>query len=154
VKVTDQSRYVVNQYFLDRMRFSPGTVSVRSGCTLTFEFATSGQDHPHSLSIVEAADLPRTTAQMEKCTICKQIAAKHVKYPGQPAGPKNPIVHWIVNAGAPGLDVPGDSISILETKGVPASHHSVTIPVTAPAGTTLRFICGLHPWMQGKILVD
>jgi hypothetical protein len=29
----------------------------------------------------------------------------------------------------------------------------VSIPVSAPAGTTLHFICGMHPWMQGKIVV-
>jgi hypothetical protein len=29
----------------------------------------------------------------------------------------------------------------------------VTLPVSAAAGTILHFICGLHPWMQGKIVV-
>ncbi|MGI8421234.1 MAG: cupredoxin domain-containing protein [Gaiellaceae bacterium] len=26
-------------------------------------------------------------------------------------------------------------------------------PVSAPAGTTLYFLCAVHPWMQGKIIV-
>jgi plastocyanin len=154
VKVTDQVKFVVNQYFQDRMRFVPGTVAVKSGCTLTFEFATSGQSEPHSLSIVGASDLPKTTAQMVNCKICRRIGSQHVKHPGMPPGPSNPIVHWIVNAGQPGLDVPGDSLAILEAKGAPPGRRSVTIPVSAPAGTTLHFICGLHPWMQGKILVS
>jgi plastocyanin len=154
IRVTDQVKYVVNQYFQDRMRFVPGTVAVKSGCNLTFEFATSDQSDPHSLSIVAQADLPRTTSQMENCKICRRIGAKHVKHPGQPPGPANPIVHWVVNAGSPGLDVPGDSIGIFEAKGAPSGHKSVTIPVSAPAGTILHFICGLHPWMQGKIVVD
>jgi hypothetical protein len=29
----------------------------------------------------------------------------------------------------------------------------VTVVVSARAGTTLSFMCGLHPWMQGKIVV-
>jgi hypothetical protein len=29
----------------------------------------------------------------------------------------------------------------------------VTIKVTAKAGTSLYFMCGVHPWMQGKIVV-
>jgi len=29
----------------------------------------------------------------------------------------------------------------------------VTLPISAAAGTILHFICGLHPWMQGKIVV-
>jgi plastocyanin len=153
VKVTDHVKYVVNRYVHDAMRFVPGTVSVKSGCDLTFEFATSDQSDPHSLSIVAASDLPRTTEQMEDCEVCLQIGSKHVKHPGFPPGPKNPIVHWIVNVGRPGLDAPGDSISILEAKGAPTGHRSVSIPVSAPAGTTLHFICGMHPWMQGKIVV-
>ncbi len=149
VKVSDHVRFVVNQYVQDAMRFSPGTVSIKAGCTLTFTYAVPGpQNDGHSLSIVSASELPKTTAQMEKCKVCGQIAAKHVKHPGQALGPTNPILHWVVNVGRPGLDAPGDSIVI-----APASHRSVTIPVSAPAGTILHFMCGLHPWMQGKIVV-
>lgn len=110
VKVSDHVKYVVNQYFQDAMRFTPGTVAVKSGCSLTFAFATPNADEPHSLSIVRQSGLPRTAAQMENCTICRQIGARHVKHPGHPPGATNPIVHWIVNVGQPGLDAPGDSI--------------------------------------------
>lgn len=156
VKVTDHEKYVINQYAQDAMRFAPGTVTLESGCDLTFEFATRNQDAPHSLSIVNQVDLPRTTAQMQSCTICKKIKAYHVGDPTVPAGPKNPILHWIVNSGKPGLDVAGDSIGIFEAtaKGAPPGHSRLTIPVSAPAGTTLYFMCGLHPWMQGKIVVS
>jgi hypothetical protein len=151
--VVDQVKFAVNRYFQDGMRFDPGTVTLESGCDLTFEFASPGQDDPHSLSIVSKSALPRTTAQMEHCKVCAQIGAKHVMHPGQPPGPKNPIAHWIVNVGEPGLDAPGDSIGIFEARGSPPGHKRVTIPVSAPAGTTLYFMCGLHSWMQGKIVV-
>jgi plastocyanin len=153
VKVHEQVKFVVNRYVQDGMRFVPGTVTVKSGCTVTFGFASRDQSDPHSLSIVRKSDLPKTTAQMENCRICRQIGARLVKHPGEPPGPNNPIVHWIVNAGNPGLDVPGDSVGILEAKGAPRGHSSVTVLVSAPSGRTLYFICGLHPWMQGKIVV-
>jgi hypothetical protein len=41
---------------------------------------------------------------------------------------------------------PGDSLLILPGKGL-------TAPVTAPAGTTLWYMCTVHPWMQGSIVV-
>jgi plastocyanin len=153
VKVTDNVKFVVNRYVQDEMRFDPGTVSVSSGCNVTFEFAGPGQSDPHSFSIVKASDLPKTTAQMESCKVCARIGASHVAHPGQPPGPKNPIVHWIVNVGKPGFDRPGDSVAILEGTGAPPGHTSVTVPVSAASGTTLHFMCGLHPWMQGKIVV-
>lgn len=155
VEVNDHAKYVVNHYFLDAMRFAPGTVTIKSGCDLTFEFGAPDDNDPHSLSLIKETDLPRTTEQMETCKVCKQIKADHVGDPTEPAGPHNPIVHWVVNVGKPGLDVPGDSLSIFESKskGAPPGHAKVTVPVSAAAGTTLYYICGMHPWMQGKIVV-
>jgi len=57
-------------------------------------------------------------------------------------------VHWIVNLCSPGLDAPGDSIVI-----APSGHKSGPIRVSVPPGRILYFMCGLHPWMQGKIVV-
>jgi plastocyanin len=42
----------------------------------------------------------------------------------------------------------GDSVAIEGAK-----HKSISIKVTAPAGTTLYFFCAVHPWMHGKITV-
>jgi hypothetical protein len=77
------------------------------------------------------------------------VAVPHLKNPKAPADQNNPIVHWILNKGKPGLDRVGDSVAIQE----PGPHKSITIKVTAPAGTTLYFLCAVHPWMQGKIEV-
>ena len=49
---------------------------------------------------------------------------------------------------APSIDRPGDSALTGPEKG-----NSIDLKVTAKKGTTLRFICILHPWMQGKVLV-
>jgi hypothetical protein len=43
--------------------------------------------------------------------------------------------------------VAGDSLL------VDADHPVIKARVSAPAGTTLRFICAIHPWMQGKLIV-
>ena len=50
------------------------------------------------------------------------------------------------HVGAAGFDQPGDSIFV-------APHGKMSFDVTAPAGTTLHFICAIHPWMQGRIRV-
>jgi hypothetical protein len=45
-----------------------------------------------------------------------------------------------------GLDGPGDSLFF-------APGGKISATVTAPAGTRLRFVCAIHPWMQGRIKV-
>jgi plastocyanin len=138
-----------NKYMQDNMFFSPGTVTVKSGQTLTFRFANANSMEPHTLTIVRKSDLPRTGMQAENCSACLRYAAGHLKNPKAEPGNNNPIVHWILNKGKPGLDTVGDSIAIQE----PGPHKSITVKVTAPAGTTLYFLCAVHPWMQGKIVV-
>jgi len=46
-----------------------------------------------------------------------------------------------------GLSAPYDTL-LIGNKG------SITEPVTAKAGTTLYFMCVIHPWMQGVISVE
>ena len=53
----------------------------------------------------------------------------------------------MVNVGRPGLDQPGDSLLIDAEQPVTRAR------VTADPGTTLHFICAIHPWMQGKLKV-
>jgi imidazolonepropionase-like amidohydrolase len=49
----------------------------------------------------------------------------------------------------PGFDVEGDSV-VLAPKG---PHKTEKVVVSAPPGTTLYYLCAIHPWMQGKIVV-
>lgn len=149
IKAVDHgSTYVINKSVTDRMFFSPGTATVKSGETLTFKYDGMAMDEPHTISIVRRGDLPKTDKQMGNCAICNKIAMTHIKNPHAPPGPTNDIVHWIVDKGKAGLDEPGDSIAIEGMK-----HMSVSIKVTAPPGTTLYFLCAVHPWMQGEIKV-
>src|SRR5262249_5471720 len=100
------------------------------------------------LTIVPKAKLPKTVAQVENCAVCQQYATPHLKNPKAPPDQNNPIVHWTLNTGEPGLDGPGDSLAIQ-----PGAHKSNHGAFAAAAGTTLYFVGAVHPWMQGRIVV-
>ena len=140
---------VPNKYIQDGVHFAPGTVTVKSGSTVTFTFADKKVPEPHTLTVVKSSDLPRTAAQAQNCPACQRYATPHLKNPKAPPDAKNPIVHWTLNQGRPGLDTVGDSVAIQE----PGSHQSITVKVSAKPGTTLYYLCAVHPWMQGKIIV-
>jgi|SRR5689334_800615 len=107
---------------------------------------------PHTFSLVTKGSIPKTPKQRQLCFtphhICKSIAAWHgVKGEGPPT--KNPA-----KAGEEGWDTlgsltkPGDSW-FTGTK----PRASITQQVTAEAGTTIYFMCAIHPWMHGSIKV-
>jgi plastocyanin len=138
-----------NKYIQDNMAFSPGTITVKSGDSITFKFDKPNMHEPHTITIVNQKDLPTNGIQVENCRACQQLAMGHLKNPKGEPGPSNPIVHWTLNRGKPGFDTVGDSIAIEE----PGAHKTNTVKVTAKPGTTLYFLCAVHPWMQGKIVV-
>jgi plastocyanin len=148
VNVFGGEKVAINKYFQDEMRFSPGTVTVKSGANLTFQYGDK-EDEPHTLTILSKSQLPKTVDQVMNCHTCEKYATPHLKNPKAEPGPANPIVHWVLEKGKPGLDTVGDSIAIQPDP----KHKSITAKVSAPAGTTLYFICAVHPWMQGKIVV-
>jgi len=138
---------VPNELFLSNLRFSPGDITVHSGDTVTWAdnaLTTS----PHTITIVEREDVPVNFAQAYICNWdkrilgvdgpCLQFMDAHGGLP-----PTTPIV----NVGRNGLDVPGDSLFL-------PGGGSVSAEVTARPGTTLHYICIIHPWMQGTIKVE
>jgi plastocyanin len=153
IKALETDKVVINQYIQSGFRYSPGTLNVKSGSQITFEYGDSEQE-AHTLTIVPKAVLPQTLAQINNCMACR-IALPHLKSPMAPPGPTNPVAHWILHAGKPasnanqGLSTTGDSIAI--QPGGP--HKQISIKVTAKPGTTLYYFCALHPWMQGQIKV-
>ena len=137
----------VNKSLNIQLHFAPGTLHIQHGATLTFREGPpippfTGPVEPHTLTILRPAQVPTTLRQMFFCKVCEQIEAQHdPDMNGQP-----PFVYR-VNKGRPGLDVAGDSLLI------DADHPVITARVSAPAGSTLPFICVIHPWMQGKLVV-
>ena len=126
------------------VRFSPRHSTVRSGGTITLTFANTGTD-PHTLSIVNASELPKSVADINTCgapgTVCDQIFAA--------VAPSivNPAAAQFVNvSGSPGLDGHFDTIYL-------PPGTNLTVPVTAGPGTTLHYLCAIHAWMQGDIKV-
>lgn len=148
IKATDKgATYVINRSVTDRMYFTPGTATIKSGQLLTFAYDGAAGE-PHTITIVASKDIPRTAAQISNCGVCNKAAAGHLKNPNAPPGPTNDIAHWVVDKGAAGFGQVGDSIAIEGAK-----HRTISIKVTAPAGTVLHYICAVHPWMQGTIKV-
>src|SRR6266576_5582471 len=137
VKTPGGVSLVVNQYIKDSVHFSPGHIQVRSGETVTFRHTTKEKE-PHTVTVSTAADLPKKASDLDRCKPC-EIALKHLK---NPKDQESPIAHLILNTGPAGLDEEGDSVALKPKK-------SVTIAISAPAGTTLHFMCAVHPWMQG-----
>jgi hypothetical protein len=52
----------------------------------------------------------------------------------------------LIDVGSPGLDAPGDSLLFF-------AGESASATISAPAGSTLFYLCAIHPWMQGSIIV-
>jgi hypothetical protein len=72
---------------------------------------------------VERGDVPRTIEEVLTCPACGPFFEAH-----DPGNDQEPPFNYVVNAGKPGLNQPGDSLLI-------------------------DFICVVHPWMQGKLRV-
>jgi hypothetical protein len=108
---------------------------------------------PHTFSLVQPGLIPKTKPQRQNCFtpkhICMSIAKWHKFNPKTEKVGVNPT-----SAGAAGWSTmgtnkkKGDSWFTGETKGT-----SITAVVNAKAGTTLYFMCAVHPWMHGKVKV-
>jgi plastocyanin len=147
VTITGGSTFKANEFVKDTVHYGPGTTTVRSGATITVNNRGAEPD-PHTFSLVKKSDVPRTSHQAFNCKICEAITRAHGVDPNGPP-PKGPPPIPLVNVGAPGFDVPGDSIFI----GPKGHGGKVSFKVSAKKGTTLYFICIIHPWMQGKLVV-
>ena len=109
---------------------------------------------PHTFSLVTKGSIPKTKKQIGSCftpkKICFAIAQWHGFNPKTEKITKNPAkagpAGWSTMGTATGAK--GDSWFSGETKG---GHFSQE--VTAPAGTTLYFMCAVHPFMHGQVKV-
>jgi plastocyanin len=137
VRTTGSEQFVPNAKIMATLRFTPGPLSVKQGETVTWENATPGE--PHTISVVAAGDVPSAIDDIFNCAICNTILGAHFPDPNGPPVP-------VVNAGGPGLDVAGDSLVLFP-------DASISATISAPAGSTLHYICAIHPWMQGTINV-
>ena len=147
IDAVQKVQFKVNRYVKDALRWQKDVYAVKAGGTLTI--TNKAHDGPHTFSVVNKKDLPRTQKQFNNCKICETIAQEHGADPNSDAPP----AHFFVENGVgqdtpPQVDRPGDSAFVGPN---PGDH--VTLTVTAKKGTTLYFMCAIHPWMQAKVQV-
>jgi plastocyanin len=135
------------QFIKNDFRFQPKNISVTSGSVVRWVDNDEDADDPHTVTIADQADLPQTIEEGDACFepggLCIETIAAH-----DPGLDELPPFNLVVNTGGPGLDARGDSLLF----GGPFAQ-SVEAQVTAPAGSTLYYLCVIHPWMQGRINV-
>jgi plastocyanin len=138
-----------NQFIAAFFRFTPQATTVTAGQRIRFADDDQDTDEGHTATIVDQGDLPSSFAEGDACFAetgpCGQALAAH-----DPDGDQQPPFNLVVNKGRPGLDTAGDSLLF---GGDPKDNQSISARVTAAPGTTLYYLCALHPWMQGKITV-
>jgi plastocyanin len=126
------------QFIKNDFHFQPKNISVSSGSVVRWVDNDEDADDPHTVTIAEEGD-----ACFAPGGLCIETLAAH-----DPGLDEVPPFNFVVNTGGPGLDARGDSLLF----GGPFDQ-SVEAQVTAPAGTTLYYLCVIHPWMQGSIKV-
>jgi plastocyanin len=140
VRVTGAETFVPNAKVMATLKFAPGPLDVRSGTTVTWSDQTGD---PHTISVVAASDVPATIDDVFACPVCGPIVAGHVDFSTNP-----PTLIALVLGGGPdgtaGFDGVGDSLLLVP-------NGTASTKVTAPPGSTLHYICAIHPWMQGTI---
>jgi hypothetical protein len=96
---------------------------------------------------------PETKAQRQKCFTPKHICLAIAKWLGFKP-PNGPITINPSKAGKPGWDTEGNLSKTGDTWFAGGKKgNSFKQVVSAKAGTTLHFMCAIHPFMQGEIKV-
>ena len=118
-------------------RFSPEKIVVHHGQQVRWVHRDQSEE-PHTVTIVNRDQLPRSVDEVFQCKVCRQVGKAHF------GGGK--LKRKVDPDGDGGLDQPGDSLFF-------TPQQSVSRQITAPAGSKLFYLCIIHPWMQGKIVV-
>ena len=143
VRVTGTESFVPNAKVMATLRFAPGPLVVRSGDSVTWSDETGDI---HTISVVAGGDLPATIEEVFACPVCGPILAGHFDFSTNPPTLITPILGGGAD-GTAGFDGPGDSRFLFP-------GGSTSARITAPAGSTLHYMCAIHPWMQGTISVQ
>jgi plastocyanin len=133
VEIVGDEEFVPNQLIESDFRFDPGMIRVRPGGEVRWRNTT---DDEHTVTIVAAEDVPQDFDEVFECRdpggVCRAALDAHFS--------SDPPVR-VLNAGAPGLDAPGDSLLI--------EDESVSAIVSAPAGSVLSYVCAVQPVHAG-----
>ena len=107
---------------------------------------------PHTFSLVTKGSLPKTPKARKNCFtpkhICLAVAIWHGFNPKTEQITKNPA-----KAGAAGWSTAGSVSKKGDSWFTEKKGDTLSQEVTAAAGSTLYYMCAVHPWMQGKVNV-
>jgi hypothetical protein len=146
IKQKSGLKMVPNRYIQDMLRWDKDVYKVKSGGTVTV-LTTVADEGPHTLSVVKKKDLPKSP----DCKICNQLGEAHGADPNSDAPPKfQYLENGVGQDTPPELDRPGDS----GLTGAGEKGEKISFTVTAKKGSSLYFVCLLHPWMQAKLQVQ
>jgi plastocyanin len=133
----------------------PSTVTVGDQLEIVNE-TNPKQVGPHTFSLVTKGSVPKTAGARKACFTPKHICLAIAKWHGF-----NPKTERIsinpAKAGPDGWSTEGNATgkkgdSWFTGEGKAGSHFSQE--VTAEPGTTLYYICAVHPWMHGQVTVE
>lgn len=149
IKAVQTLKMKVNRYVQDGLRWDRDVYRIRSGGTLTV-VDNAPNEGPHTLTVVNASDLPKTAAQaLGNCKICRKFEQAHGADPNSEGPPTfNFVENGVGQNSVPNLDRPGDSGLV---GGTGKKGAKLTFKVTAKKGTKLRLLCIIHPWMQARL---
>lgn len=150
IKSTTSFKFKPNRYIQDGLRWAKDSYNVRSGGTLHVVNA-DGSEGPHTFTVLAKKDVPKTAKTLFSCKACAKLTKAHGANPESEEPPTFPFLeNGVGQATPPSVDRPGDS----GVTGPGKKGESIDLKVTAKAGTTLHFICLIHPWMQAKVEVQ
>jgi hypothetical protein len=149
VNAVQKVQFKINRYVKDGLRWQKDVYQIKSGGTLTI--VNKAQDGPHTFSIVAKKDEPKTVKQINQCSVCQKIGEEFgITDPNSDAPPAHNYTEDGVAQDAPAnFDKPGDNVFV-----GPGPGDKATATITAKKGTTLYFMCAIHPWMQAKVIVQ
>ena len=150
IKEAQTFKAIPNRYVQDGLRWAKDVYTVKSGGTITVVNNKNGEG-PHTFTVVKRKDLPRTAQAMFNCAICNKLAQAHGADPNSNAPPKfQYLENGVGQATPPEVNQPGDS----GVTGSGQKNEQISFKVTAKKGTSLYFMCIIHPWMQAKVQVQ
>lgn len=157
VETRGDTGFIANKMVFSTLAFHPGAIEVNQGDTVAFVFADEDVE-PHTATVVSQEDMPDTVEEVFNCEPCNAVLEAHFSGTEPEEGaPQPPSDHHglqqpsdgivpVINQGEQGLDAAGDSLLFFPGETIEAA-------ISAPPGTTLYYVCAIHPWMQGAIEV-
>jgi hypothetical protein len=107
---------------------------------------------PHTFAMVQPSDIPNTGKEFRSCFSPHHICLSIAHWLG--TNGRTPVTHNPAKAGKPGWDTEGSLTKkgdVWFTRNKPGTSFAQV--VSAKPGTTITFMCAVHPFMHGQIKV-